>query len=120
MTYRLTWDSKRAVGRFAMPMIRRRMEFAGRQVVQEQRARLGQPHPPTSRPGEAPRRRSGELQRSIAGEVARERRNPVFRLSANVPYAAFLAFGTSRMAARTLFRLGRAQIQRFLRAIERR
>lgn len=55
-----------------------------------------------SRPGEFPHKDYGTLRTSIAVDVNREAL--VGRVGSNLPYARYLEFGTSRMAARPFIR----------------
>lgn len=86
-------------------------------ITQELRSRVGTPYPPPSRPGQPPHRRTGRLQRGINGNTVLSGNRLIMTHFARAPYAAFVAFGTRRMAARQFLFYTRDQIARLLRAL---
>jgi hypothetical protein len=95
----LIWRSDRIMGRVNATMIARGRVAAAageRQV----KARIADPFPPASRPGQPPKRRTGALQRSVLGTVRLLTRRIRVTLSAAAPHAIYLQRGTSRMARR--------------------
>ncbi len=98
-TANLIWKQDRIVVRVRAVMLRR-AQFAAETLEREVRARVGDPYPPASAPGQPPHRRTGALQRSIQGFVKPLAMKIRVGLSIAAPYAKFLQRGTTRMAAR--------------------
>jgi hypothetical protein len=76
------------------------LDEAGEAMLAELQNTLAEPWPPASVPGEPPHRRNGWLQENCTYSV--EQSGPITLLTviSNVPYSAYLEYGTSRMEAR--------------------
>jgi len=86
-----------------------RLETIGETLEKDIKKALDLAYPPSSEPGQSPRKQSGQLQAAIQHETQATREGTATRVgvatSQDAVYAKFLEVGTSRMAPRPFFRL---------------